>query len=196
MANELKHADIGNELTKSEWEATTTHIANNQAANDMLYFNGTTWIRATTATILSLLKIAKAVKLADETVNNSNTLQNDDALLFAVSTNDRWGFIIQVVFTGHVDGDIKFAITTPGGTHCNWTGVGYTGGTLTQFTIINATTSQAVDTNGATERSLVIIGEARTTAAGNMQLQWAQSTAHASDTKVLAGSWLVAWKVN
>jgi len=56
MANELRHTDVGTQLTKVEWEAVGTHIANDQTANDMLYFNGTYWIRATPATIRGLLE--------------------------------------------------------------------------------------------------------------------------------------------
>ena len=45
MADELRHADVGVELTKAEWEAIETHIANNQAQGDILIFDGTHWIR-------------------------------------------------------------------------------------------------------------------------------------------------------
>lgn len=44
-ANEFRHADVGTELTKAEWEHIDTHIANNQAQGDILYFNGTRWVR-------------------------------------------------------------------------------------------------------------------------------------------------------
>ncbi len=36
--------------------------------------------------------IALVSKASDETVNNSTTLQNDDALLFAIGTAGTWGF--------------------------------------------------------------------------------------------------------
>jgi hypothetical protein len=45
MANELKHASVGSELSQSEWEGISTHIADGQAAGDMLYFDGTYWKR-------------------------------------------------------------------------------------------------------------------------------------------------------
>jgi len=57
VSNEFKHTDVGTELSKTEWEATDTHEADGQTANDMLYFNGTYWIRATPATIRGLLSI-------------------------------------------------------------------------------------------------------------------------------------------
>jgi hypothetical protein len=45
MANELKHVDVGTQLSKVEWEATTTHVADSQATGDELYFDGTNWKR-------------------------------------------------------------------------------------------------------------------------------------------------------
>ena len=54
MGSEFKHKDIGTEITQTEWEATDTHEADGQTANDMLYFNGTSWIRATPTTIAAL----------------------------------------------------------------------------------------------------------------------------------------------
>lgn len=47
-----------------------------------------------------------------------------------------------------------------------------------------------------TNRGILIMGwVVNSTNAGNVQLQWAQNTADASDTKVKAGSWLVAYKM-
>ena len=45
MANEFKHADVGDDLQKSEWVGISTHIADGQTTGDTLYFNGTYWIR-------------------------------------------------------------------------------------------------------------------------------------------------------
>jgi len=45
MANELKHASVGGGLSQAEWEATATHIADGQQAQDMLVFLGGFWVR-------------------------------------------------------------------------------------------------------------------------------------------------------
>ena len=68
MANEFKHKDIGSELSRAEWEATNAHETDGQVANDMLYYNGINWVRATKATILGLLNIADG---ADVTGSNA-----------------------------------------------------------------------------------------------------------------------------
>ncbi|GAI79224.1 unnamed protein product, partial [marine sediment metagenome] len=51
-----------------EWEGKDTHEADSQVANDMLYFNGTYWIRATPAQIRALLNVADG---ADVTADNA-----------------------------------------------------------------------------------------------------------------------------
>ena len=57
MPNELRHANVvAGGLTENEYEAIDEHIANNQVANDMLYYNGANWIRATATTIRGLLE--------------------------------------------------------------------------------------------------------------------------------------------
>ena len=45
MANEFKHLSVGTELTQAEWEAIAGHVADGQAQGDVLYFNGTNWVR-------------------------------------------------------------------------------------------------------------------------------------------------------
>ena len=56
MSNEFTHKDAGVRLTQAEDNALDRHEADGQTANDMLYFNGTYWIRATPATIRGLLE--------------------------------------------------------------------------------------------------------------------------------------------
>jgi len=56
MAFEFKHKDVGPSLSKTEWEGIDTHEADGETANDMLYFNGTSWIRATPAQVSALFE--------------------------------------------------------------------------------------------------------------------------------------------
>lgn len=66
MANELKHKDAGTQLTQTEDNAVGRHIADGQTENDMFYFNGTYWIRATPTTIRALLSVEEG-STADQT---------------------------------------------------------------------------------------------------------------------------------
>jgi len=45
LANEFKHTDVGDEITKAEYHSITGHEADGQAAGDILYCDGTYWKR-------------------------------------------------------------------------------------------------------------------------------------------------------
>jgi len=129
------------------------------------------------------------LKTADETVNNSNTLQNDDHLLFAVAANEVWEFLLLIRVLSNSDADFRYAFTIP------------TGASLKRYTDfggsalrseLDGTTNQWLDGGGEDKQVLiryVYIGGAN---AGNVQLQWAQGTATAFDTKVLTNSYILA----
>ena len=129
-------------------------------------------------------------KAADETVNNSDTLQDDDDLLFPVGASQTWAFTLWLYVTSGTTPDLKVAIIVPASTtggaivvdeiQTLWIGLGGSGG--------------AVAGQGGA-RAIVIQGMAKITTAGNVKLQWAQNTADASDTKILAGSSLIAWRI-
>ena len=56
MAGELKHKDAGEELTRTEDNAIDRHEASGQTSNDIFYYNGTSWVRATLTTYLASQK--------------------------------------------------------------------------------------------------------------------------------------------
>ncbi len=56
MAGELKHKDAGAQLTQTEDNATDRHEASGQTSNDIFYFNGTSWVRATLSDYLASQK--------------------------------------------------------------------------------------------------------------------------------------------
>jgi len=73
MSNEFKHKDAGTQLTRTEDNAVDRHEADGETANDMIYFNGTSWIRATPATIRTLLSIIA------KTLFDANTILKADS---------------------------------------------------------------------------------------------------------------------
>jgi hypothetical protein len=128
------------------------------------------------------------VKTADETVNNSAVLQNDDELLLAVGANEDWVIDLYLIIETTGVADFKWAFTVPTGGVIK--GVLAFASTIVEF---DATAAKLVlfgfDTAGAGYWvRLRYIGGAN---AGNIQLQWAQNTAQASDTKVLEGSYIL-----
>lgn len=150
------------------------------------------------ASVLSALitevRPLEAYKSADETVNNSAALQNDDALFVSVAANTRYDFRLTALYISNSTPDIKFAWTFPTGLTMRYSFQGYTAGVMQDFYQIQ-TDVVAVDGNGGNlaavmEGTVVVAGTA-----GTLQLQWAQNTANASDTKVLIGSSLRLWQV-
>lgn len=143
-----------------------------------------------------------AFKGADESVLNSTTLQNDDALFIPLLANSTYVWVSFVFATGAANGsgDLKFAYTWPSGASGIWAGIGLntTGVTPNITAGRNASAaSVAYGLNGGTLASAVTFGSVITgSTAGNLQTQWSQNTANnVTATTVKAGSALLAWQV-
>jgi hypothetical protein len=112
----------------------------------------------------------QVVKLADETINNSAVLQDDDELFFTLDANSEY------VVEGHIDVlsgvvNIQDAFTYPA----------------------DATYSLQMRVASYLQNgyySVTIKFSLTTVSAGTLQYQWAQAVADASNTTVLAGSYL------
>lgn len=159
--------------------ATTLTLMPNQWA--ILSCDGSAWTALVTQDVSTQLKM----KPADEPVNNSTTLQDDDDLAnYKLEADEYYRIFGFLHVTGQVAADLKIALTfsnapqkfllhTP-------SGVATSSGSAISFTF------------GATTVYVVINGYIRANAAagGTVKLQWAQDTADASDTKILEGSWI------
>ena len=129
-------------------------------------------------------------KSADQTVNNSITLVDDDELLFAVGANEVWDVWLFLRLISDSTPDLKFAFTVPpSGTIIIL--VAYA--SLQPQT--DGTTAVVLSTSGAAQQYLLHCQYVGGATAGNVQFQWAQNTADASDTKVLANSSIIAHKL-
>jgi len=144
-------------------------------------------------------------KSADESVSNT-TLQDDDALLFAIGASERWVvewnlFVSNAAGTG----DFKYNITVPASATGKATGVGATGSASGAD---NYGRHQGADLGTSGSLGLVASGTIpytpiqirayieNSTNAGNVTLQWAQATTDGSNaTIVRKGSWLRATRV-
>jgi hypothetical protein len=132
------------------------------------------------------------VKSANETVNNSTTLQNDDDLLFSVAANEKWSFISFIFYSSGTTPDIKFAFTVPSGATIDIViGVWSTTGSLVDGTsVFTGTGGGAGVVRGFCLYGKVLVGATP----GNVQLQWAQDVLEASNTIVHEGSTIIGWK--
>lgn len=161
----------------------------------------------TTAQVGSLLQaiapgVARAVvKTADETVNNSTTLQNDDHLSFAVAANETWFFTMWLAITGvSANADVKMNWTVPAGASFRWGGNGNHSGNAAvfggQFTAAGSpfalgTSADVIQGLAANTMGLSMAGWIYCGATpGTAQFQWAQNAAVAEDVKIIAGSWM------
>ena len=140
-----------------------------------------------------------AFKSADETVNNSTTLQNDDHLSFSVGTTDVWALNICLVCTDSTGttADIKVAFTLPasgvmalGGVHSNAAATIVLDRWITSGTAVDLST-----TNTGANVYLISGTYAGGGTAGTFQTQWAQNTLTVTDTKVLKGSYIAGVKL-
>jgi len=134
---------------------------------------------------------ARVVKKLDEIVNNSSTLQNDDELLVALDANKLYGFLLTCIYTSAGIADFKWGWSVPAGVTMEWQVV-----SLVNSAALNQTQTKALNGLGVTIETMeTFSGVIRVGAtAGNVNLQWAQNTANASDTTMERGSFLVTWE--
>jgi hypothetical protein len=153
----------------------------------------------------------KIVKAADETVNNSSALQNDDHFAVAVAANEVWFFTMFLdVAPSSATMDFKagwgvtgtvttrwglLATNAPSGTTTpGFTAVATTGTTVRMR---DETETISVGTGNLTHQPIAFAGWLRGGAAGGVAtFKWAQDVAEAADLKVLKDSvmrldWLV-----
>lgn len=134
-------------------------------------------------------------KSADETVNGSATVQDDNDLFFAIAAGETWVCEFHLSITTGATPDFKFAITVPGGATVTYSVIALSGPNHSVPNTMRATASGTeitlLSVPGAIEalvRAVVVNGAT----AGNVQLRWAQNTSDASNTVVEDGSWLRA----
>lgn len=143
-------------------------------------------------------------KTADETVNNSSTLQNDNHLSFIMDANELWILELTIFYDSNTTADIKVGITLP-------SGATYRGGQST----LDATGSGSVEqidrfsdndaglaalNAGGAGAGVVVMATFRffitiSSTPGVCQVVWAQRVANVSNTIMLAGSYLKAFRI-
>lgn len=128
-------------------------------------------------------------KAADETVNNSAVLQNDDHLVLAVGADDVWFIIVVALVTTGATPDWKCSFAVPAGGAMKWEAWSAAPWDKVAGGSYAATGPLAAIPVGV--QGIYIGGGT----AGNVNFQWAQRVADPSDTKVLTNSFLIAWQI-
>jgi len=156
-----------------------------------------------TPTFASLSDTKVVRKTADETVNNSNAIQDDDELVLPVGANEIWYIFMLLRITTVAAAAFDYLFTIPAGGSLKGADSSKIGAAVTaaeEYIVPFDATGPEQRLASAADKTdvweliyLVYIGGG---AAGNIQLQWAQGFADVSDTKVLANSFIIAHKLN
>lgn len=138
-------------------------------------------------------------KTANETINNSATLQNDDELVFAAAANTTYAIKLFVIYDAAQAADFQYTFTLP----ASATGYKSTTNTITTTTTCSGTSGSLVFNDITTTNNNVGAAGVGSTCtvmidgtviiagtAGNVQFKWAQAVADASNATVQANSWL------
>ena len=168
---------------------------------------GGAWVEISKSYTFATLSDIKVVrKTADESVNNSNVLQSDDHLLFAIAANEIWEVELIVVLTSpSVNSDFKYGWAYPAGCTAYWGVHTYGTGTPGNWCpvgtasnpqpILAIATSEAAGSLNGTQgfriRAIFVNGATP----GNINFQWAQNTATIENTTIKANSCLFARKL-
>lgn len=145
-------------------------------------------------------------KSADETVNNSSTFQDDDHVFYPMAANTSYQFEVWLLWSATSGApDFKAQWTFPAGATMFWDTASSSANVPSAWAAVAlGGTANALLTEASTfawGSSNVTGGQAfwlivRNGAnAGNLQLQWAQNTANASDSKILKDSILCVTRI-
>ena len=136
--------------------------------------------------------IAKG-KAADETINDSAVLQDDDDLFFPIGANEIWAFTLILVYVTSAAADLKYGFTAPTGATGAWEATQTNPLAHTDFSTPD--TEFVLGTDATVRMAMASGAVVNGSTAGTFQLQWTQNAQTASDTTVKAGSHLIATRV-
>lgn len=140
-------------------------------------------------------------KTADETVNNSATLQNDDDLFFRAAPNDIWEVEYVLRYTAATTADFSWGISLPSSATFRGVANQLASGAAAATDDLLSANTQSGGNPGAlgtgTEAGLWIKGIVDVSGTGGLvNFQWSQRVAEVSDTVLKAGSYMNARKIS
>lgn len=143
-------------------------------------------------------ELTKAIKTLHKAVNEDRvstiTFASDAELLFPVLSGEEWHFKFGLFCVANTNTpDIKFQLVGPSGSVI----FSFQSISGSELGVISAySTSTGLVTLTTSNRFVSLEGSLLASAAGNVELQWAQNSSSADFTRILAGSYLVARRVD
>jgi len=122
-------------------------------------------------------------------VNNSTTLVADDTLLFVVTANYTYRIRGRILFLSNSTPDLKIGWSYPTSTTMSWSLLGYSGGTYATYSG-DQTYTPEIDGAGVADEVLIDGEVFVSSTAGTVNLKFAQNTANASNSYLMANSYL------
>lgn len=159
-------------------------------------FDGSTWISLTGGgsgggSISS--NYVTVIKQANEIVNGSNVVQDDDELQFNIGPNEEWTYRYVIQANSSTTADLRFTINGPAGSTCR-TAYADVEGATSNGQYACGTNTANIPGNGAVDLYEITGSVVNGATPGVIKLSWAQNVATASDTTVYAGSYLTAFR--
>lgn len=133
-----------------------------------------------------------AVKTANETVNSSTTLQNDDHLVISDVPTGYYKYEVLLDCTLTAVGDFKSTLTTTGALTSRGRVTTQENGALTaqSHRMVDFEEEQNFDLPSDEDYIIHYMGYIDMTTSGDIQFQWAQNTSDIDNTTVKAGSYM------
>lgn len=135
-----------------------------------------------------------AYKTADESVTNSDVLQDDDHLTVSVKSGRKYVFRVVLRVEG-ANGDIKVTLNGTCTVSNFWYGNASDGGFNVVFATTLGGTARSFDTAASPGNVCTLEGALEPTSDGTFYVQWAQVTPDLGATTVKKGSHLVVWRL-
>ncbi len=131
------------------------------------------------------------VKTADQIVNNSETLVNDNHLKFSYRTGKRYSGYLILRFSSPANADIDVTMKALTGADYETFRLGVD---VVAVTPVAFASESTISTDASIQTMIIYFLCGGSTAAGTCNFKWAQSTAQVADTKILNGSMLVVFE--
>lgn len=143
-----------------------------------------------------------AKKTANEIVNNSATVQDDDHMTVAVAASSVYEVAGFFIYDGTSTADMKLGFAGPAGATLDWVtaSLDATAGSATTAVKMSAQTISGTPSFGSVGAGSKVVARVTgllttSTTAGTFKVQWAQNTAEATDTTMYSGSYLRLTKI-